>query len=113
MAVATAIEIYKQSDIDSDLFEECISEIDSWSCGLWWGDFEEAGIERCYIAFDGDLPVGFQTINNDGLCVAIEVRPQYQGQGIASALVEESGCYRPDRNENPDFWAAMAEKFGY
>lgn len=111
--LVTAIEIYEQSDIDTDLFDRCISEIDSWSCGLWWGDFEEAGIRRCYIAFDGDRPVGFQTVSGDGLCVAIEVHPEYQGQGIASALVEESNCWRPERNECPGFWAAIKEKFEY
>jgi hypothetical protein len=27
-------------------------------------------------------------------------------------LVQESGCYRPDRNECPEFWAKMTEEFG-
>lgn len=111
MLTATAIEIYEQGDIVN--IEEYASQIESWSCGLWWGDFDEAGIERCYIAFDGDTPVGFQTINSDGYCVAIEVKADYQGRGIASSLVEESGCYRPDRDENPEFWAAMEEKHGW
>lgn len=81
---------------------------------LWWSDFSEAGVEDCYVAFDeeGDV-LGFQTINNDGLCIAIEVRPSYQGIGVASTLVEESGCWRPEQDENPDFWVAMQEKFGW
>ena len=91
---------------------EYSKQIKAWSCGLWWEDFEEAAISRCLVAIEGDIPVAFQTINGDGRCVAIEVHPDYQGQGIASALVEESGCYRPERNENSEFWAAMAEKFG-
>lgn len=97
--------------IDQD--SEYAEQINNWSCGLWWGDFEEARIEACYVAFDGDSPIGFQTVNNDGFCTAIEVNPKYQGQGIASMLVEESGCWRPDRNENPEFWSAMKEKYGY
>ena len=103
-----AIEIYT---INQD--SEYATQIDYWSCGLWWGDFEEANINACYVAFDGDRPVGFQTVNTDGLCTAIEVHPDYQGQGIASALVEESGCWQPDRNENKEFWATIEEKFGW
>ena len=101
------IEIYEynQDEIDEAWF--------NWSCGLWWSDFEEANIERCYIAWDGDIPVGFQTINGDGLCVAIEVSEEFQGQGIGRLLVEESGCWKPDRNECPEFWTKMAEEFGW
>lgn len=108
MTVKTAIKIYGQSDIEG--FDEYAAEIDKWS-SLWWGDFEEAGIEHCYIAFDGDSPVAFQTVNQDGLCVAIEVKSEYQGEGIAGMLVEESGCYRPERDECPEFWIAMEEKY--
>ena len=104
------IEIYEQNEIEG--FEEYALQIDTWSCGLWWGDFEEAGIERCYFAFDGDQVVGFQTVNFDGYCTAIEVHPKYRGQGIAWALIEESGCDHPDRNENPEFWSAIEKKFG-
>lgn len=107
---ATKIEVY-ELDLDNDhrsLFEQ----INNWSCGLWWGDFEEAHIDRCYVAFTGDdTPVGFLTVNADGFCVAIEVHPDYQGQGIGLQLVEESGCYRPDRNECPEFWKKVQEKF--
>jgi GNAT superfamily N-acetyltransferase len=97
--------------IDQDL--KYTIEIDKWSCGLWWADFDEAGINICYVALQGDRPVGFQTINHDGFCIAIEVDAEFQGKGIASMLVEESGCWRPDRNENPGFWTAMKEKFGW
>lgn len=101
----TELEIYEynQDEIDETWFE--------WSCGLWWSDFEEARIERCYIAWKGDEVVGFQTVNFDGSCVAIESR--YPGQGIGKALVEESGCWKPDRNECPEFWAKIADEFGY
>jgi ribosomal protein S18 acetylase RimI-like enzyme len=103
------IEIYEKSDIEG--FEAYLQQLSVWSI-LWFDDFEMAGIAKCYFAFDGDTPVGFQTVDRDGFCTAIEVKPDYQGQGIASMLVDESGCYRPDRNENPDFWAAMEEKYG-
>jgi GNAT superfamily N-acetyltransferase len=80
---------------------------------LWWSDFEEAGIERLWLAEDdeGDV-VGFLTANGDGHCVAIEVIESAQGRGIARALVEESNCWKPDRDECPEFWAKMAEEFG-
>ena len=84
------------------------------SFDLWWSDFEEAGIERLWLAEDaeGDV-VGFLTANADGLCVAIEVVESAQGQGIARALVEESNCWKPDRDEAPGFWAKMADEFGW
>lgn len=107
MPATTTIEIH---EIEQD--SEVATQINSWSA-LWWPDFEEAGIDRCYVAFDGDFSIGFQTVDRDGLCTAIEVHPKYQGQGIATALVEESNCWKPDRNENPEFWAAMEEKFGW
>lgn len=111
MPTATAqIEVYEMSDIDN--FEGYAEQVASWSIGLWFDDFEEAGIERCYFAFRGDEVVGFQTVDCDGKCTAIEVKSEWQGRGVSSALIEESGCYRPDRNENPEFWAAMEEKFG-
>jgi GNAT superfamily N-acetyltransferase len=75
--------------------------------GLWWADLEEAGIETVYLAWDGDTITGFQTVSLDGLCVAIEVDPEFQGQGIARALINESGCTKPERNENPEFWEAI------
>ena len=81
---------------------------------LWWSDFEDAGIERLWLAEDnhGNV-VGFLTSNADGFCVAIEVIESAKGQGVARALIEESNCWRPDRNECPGFWAKMAEEFGY
>lgn len=103
--IATAIKIYEYSreEIDDSLFD--------WSDGHWWPDFEEAGIDRCYIAWSDNQAVGYQTINRDGLCVAIEVHPDFHRQGVASALVEDSGCWQPEDNESPDFWAAMEAKF--
>jgi GNAT superfamily N-acetyltransferase len=107
MANTKSVEIneYSQDEINNKWFD--------WSCGLWFDDFEEAGIDRCYIATVDDVVVGFQTVSGDGLCVAIEVHPDYQEQGIASALVEESNCWKPERNECPEFWASMREKYGY
>lgn len=104
------IEIYECCDIEG--FDSYAGQVESWSSGLWWSDFEESGIKRCYFAFDGDNVVGFQTVDGDGFCTAIEVQPSYRGKGVSVALIEESGCFRPDRNENPDFWAAMQERFG-
>ena len=81
---------------------------------LWWSDFEEAGVDRLFVAFDdeGDV-IGFQTINADGKCVAIEVVESAQGKGIGRALVEESGCWKPEDNQCPGFWEKMAEEFGW
>ncbi len=45
-------------------------------------------------------------------CLKSAQNQQYKGQGIGRALVQESGCYRPDRNECPEFWAKMTEEFG-
>lgn len=103
---ATTIEVYEysQDEVDNDWFD--------WS-GLWYGDFEEAAIERCYIATSGDDVIGFQTVDCDDRCIAIEVHPDHQGQGVARSLIEESGCYRPERNENSEFWLAMEEKYAY
>lgn len=88
---------YSRGEIADQLFD--------WSCGLWWSDFEEAGIETCYIAWVGDVAVGYQTVDIDGLCVAIEVREEFQSQGIGSQLVNESGCSTPRENECPEFWS--------
>jgi GNAT superfamily N-acetyltransferase len=73
---------------------------------LWMPDFEDAWIEGVYIAINrqGEV-VGFQTVNEDNLTVAIEVLGSYQGQGIATKLVLSSGSTKPERNECPDFWA--------
>jgi len=101
-----------------EIYEYELSEVPSESLdskfSLWWSEFEEAGIERVWLAEDsqGDV-VGFLTANADGLCVAVEVIPSAQGQGVARSLVEESNCWRPDRDENPEFWAKMADEFGW
>jgi GNAT superfamily N-acetyltransferase len=84
-------------------------EVQMESFSLWWGEFDEAGIESCWVALDSDRVVGFQSINADGHCVAIEVLPELQGQGIATALVQYTGCDRPERNECPEFWAKFEE----
>jgi hypothetical protein len=74
---------------------------------LWYEDLEEAGVENLYVAYDGDKIIGFQTVNADNRCVAIESIEQVKG--IGSALVEASGCYKPEKNECPEFWEKMAE----
>ena len=81
---------------------------------LWWSDFDEAGIESLWLAEneDGEI-VGFLAANIDGLCVAIEVVETAQGQGVARALVEASGCWKPEENRCPEFWEKMAEEFGW
>lgn len=82
-----------------------------WSGGLWWPDFEEAGVRHCYIAWIGDEVAGFQTVNDSRETIAIEVRTEFRGHGVALALIEESESCRPERDENPAFWAAIANRF--
>ena len=102
------IEIYEIADIED--WESYLSDIKPWS-ELWWDDFDEAGIKHCYIAFDGDDAVGFQTVNDDNATVAIEVAPTHRGQGIATALINESGSYKPEFNGEPAFWEHIAHSF--
>lgn len=99
------IEELEQSQIDNSKFTEF---------DLWWDDLEEAGVDRLFVAFDAQgVVIGFQTVSPDGLCVAIEVLDTAQGQGVARALVEESGCWRPEDDQCPEFWEKMAEEFGW
>ena len=78
------------------------------SFSLWYDDLEEAGVQLLYVAYNGDKIIGFQTVNGDNRCVAIESIEQ--GKGIGFALVAASGCYKPEKNECPEFWAKMAER---
>lgn len=78
---------------------------------LWYPDLEEAGIKNVWIAEINGKMVGFLTGNIDNRCVAVEVLPEYQGLGIATQLVEASGCYRPESDDNPDFWKKIAKSF--
>lgn len=90
---------------------EYAAQINEWSCGLWYPDFEEAGVEKCFVVLeDNGQPIAYQTVSPDYLCVAIEVAPDYQEKGIAWALIEESNCWKPERNECPEFWEAIATK---
>ncbi len=100
--------------LDLDEVGTVSKEIEDWSMGLWYGntieDMEDAGIERIYVAYDDDANIiGFQTISIDGLCVAIEVHPDWRCKGVATAIIDESYCYRPERNENEPFWEKMEE----
>jgi hypothetical protein len=99
-----AIEIY---EIEIDAIDN--AAMDS-TFQLWW-DCEEAGVERVWVAEQDGKTAGFLTANADGLCVAIEVSDE--GQGIGTALVAESGVWRPEQDECPEFWAKMADKFGW
>lgn len=101
-ATATVYEI-DLGEIDQDVMNASFS--------LWYSDLEEAGVERVWLAEQGGAVVGFLTANADGLCVAIEVTAE--GQGIGTALVEESGVWRPEQDECPEFWEKMEEKFGW
>jgi GNAT superfamily N-acetyltransferase len=76
---------------------------------LWYEDLEEALVIKTILAWDGGQIVGFQTINSENLCVAIEVADEYLGQGIARLMIEESGCYQPENNSFPEFWEAVAK----
>ncbi len=101
------------------VFETCDNmfdfskKIDKWSCGLWWGNFEEAGIEKCYVAVEEKTgtPVGFQTLNIDHQTIAIEVHPEHRGKGLAFLLIEESNSTTPERDENHSFWESVKQKF--
>lgn len=103
------IEVYEKNDIEA--FDTYAQSIDFWA-QLWWADLEEAGVTFCYLAFDKDKVVAFQTVSENNRCVAIEVHPDYRGQRISNLLIEESECFRPEANENKNFWAAMEVKFG-
>jgi len=94
---------YDLNEISTAISEE----LNNWSM-LWYEDLEEAGVSSLVLAWDGDDIVGFQSINSDNRCVAIEVKDSHQGQGISRLMIEESGCYKPERNENPEFWGIVA-----
>jgi GNAT superfamily N-acetyltransferase len=101
-------EVYEVSDIENP--ESYFQQVEPWS-DLWWADFEEAGVVKCYLAFDDtDKVVGFQTTNADNLCVAIEVHPDFRGKGIAAAIIDESNCYRAEDNRSPIFWSEMESR---
>jgi GNAT superfamily N-acetyltransferase len=102
-ASTTVYEIERLDTIDYDAMDAAFS--------LWYSDLEGAAVERVWIAEQGGKVVGFLTANADRMCVAIEATAE--GQGIGTALVEESGVWRPEQNECPKFWARMEEKFGW
>ena len=114
---AQSTESFCVTKIDMEEVETVAKEINAWSMGLWYGstedDMYEAGVNRLFVAYDDDENiVGYQTVSGDGLCVAIETHPQWRGKGVAAAIIDESGCYRPEQNQNPGFWAKMEEVYG-
>lgn len=107
MTTTTAIEV-QQFTVEE--FDEYFDHEMFEGFSLWYEDLEEAEVESLYVAYDGDKIIGFQTVNADNRCIAIEaVR---QGKGIGTALVEASSCYKPERNEAPEFWEKMNEIYG-
>jgi GNAT superfamily N-acetyltransferase len=111
--MTTNIEIYCYEDDELDLEQEIRDDINAWSIGLWFDDCDQAGVEKVYLAWDDNDIVAFQTVNSSNETVAIEVKESYKGKGISFQLVEESGSYYPERNENPEFWSYVAECFCY
>lgn len=83
------INVYELRDIENP--ENYIEQL-SWS-NLWYDDLEEAGISKVFFAFE-----------DDGLCIAIETKDGFTRKGAARSLIEESNCWKPERNECPDFW---------
>jgi len=51
-------------------------------------DYSEFGQVRRVTAFDGDTPVGTLVYGNDGLPPTVNVEPEYQRRGIATAMYE-------------------------
>lgn len=94
------IEEFNRDDLQDEDFD--------WSDGHWWSDWDEANIQCCFVALDirgNERVVGFLTMDGNRDCVAIEVHPEYQKQGIAKALVTEAWCFAPRENSCPEFWA--------
>lgn len=60
-------------------------------------------LEPAQAGDDSENIVGFQTVNLDGLCVAIEVIDDFLGRGVATQLVEGSGCWEPEDDCCPEF----------
>lgn len=107
MTTTTAIEViqYTADEFDTYFDHEMFEAF-----SLWYEDLAEAEVESLFVAYDGDKIIGFQAVNADNRCIAIEVIEQ--GRGIGTALVEASGCYKPERNEAPEFWEKMNEIYG-
>lgn len=82
MKTALTIEIdnYARHEIEDSWFD--------WSSN-WWADFK-----NCYIAADveSDRIIGYQAIDRNGLCVAIDIHPEFQGKGIENQLIKASAC---------------------
>ena len=51
-------------------------------------DYSEFGQVRRVTAYDGDTPVGTLVYGNDGLPPTVNVEPEYQRRGIATAMYE-------------------------
>ena len=111
----TSIEVYSytiseflETDEDGEMTQECYS----WTIGLWFDEWEQSGVETIYLAWDDNDIVGFQTVNSDNQTIAIEIKESHKGQGISRLLIEESGSYLPERNENPTFWGWALKEYG-
>ena len=64
-----------------------------------WSKTETVGI--AYV--DGEI-AGVILTDGYEVCNIIQVRDEYQRQGIASALVEKTKAYYPRQNGCPEFW---------
>ena len=106
------IEVYTYKNDELDLEQEIRDDLGGWSIGLWFDDLDQAGVEKCFLAWDDNDIVGFQTVNSNNETIAIEVKSDYQGKGISIMLIKESGSYLPERDENPSFWAWANSEFG-
>jgi len=77
-------------------------------------ELTEDGYGGCpdyYVALSDGIPVGYMIINGDWRCVAIEVKDEFLGQGIARKLVETSGCFYPEDDQCPEFWERIHQIF--
>lgn len=74
-------------------------------------DWKTQGVEEGYFLYGEDEDIiGFLLTNLDNQAVAIEIKEEYQGKGLATVLLQAARCYQPERNENPSFWEAVQKK---
>lgn len=97
---------YGEEEYDSSIFERQLEQLEMFS--LWYSNLEEAGVRKVFIAYEDGQIVGFLTTNADNQAIAIEVLPDFRGQGVASQMLDVARCYCPERNENPEFWRRIS-----